>query len=103
MATEFKLTPNPTFKATVKIPRAGDGDGELTFTFKHHPLNELADKEKLEGKTALDFITEIATGWALGDEFNRENLETLMNNYPGALKAITETYYRELLGNREKN
>ncbi|ELY2773147.1 phage tail assembly chaperone, partial [Cronobacter sakazakii] len=27
----------------------------------------------------------------------------LMNNYPGALKAITETYYRELLGNREKN
>lgn len=103
MATKFSLQPKPTFKANVLIPRAGDTDGELTFTFKHMPLKELSDLEKLDDKSALDFILEIATAWALPDEFNRENLETLLDNYPGALRAVTETYYRELLGNREKN
>lgn len=103
MSTKFTLAPNPTFKANVKIPRAGAGDGELTFTFRHKPLNELAQLEKLDDKTALDFLEEITAAWALPDEFSRENLEVLLNNYPGALKAITETYYRELLGNREKN
>ena len=103
MAAKFTLQPNPTFKANVKIPRAGDEDGELTFTFKHMPLDELSDLEKLDDKTALDFLVEITTAWALPDEFTRENLEVLLNNYPGALTAITETYYRELLGNREKN
>ncbi|ELQ6264054.1 phage tail assembly chaperone [Cronobacter sakazakii] len=103
MTTRFTLQPKPTFKADVKIPRAGDEDGVLTFTFKHYPLDQLAKMENLDEKTALDFVADIAVAWALPDEFSRENLETLLNNYPGALKAITETYYRELLGNREKN
>lgn len=103
MASKFTLQPNPTFKANVKIPRAGDEDGELTFTFKHIPLKELAALEKMDDKTALDFIEGITTAWALPDEFNRDNLDMLLNNYPGALQSITETYYRELLGNRQKN
>ncbi|ELY4453602.1 hypothetical protein SMZ63_000083 [Cronobacter sakazakii] len=103
MTTKFALHPNPTFKADVKIPRAGEEDGVLTFTFKHYPLDQLAQMEKLDEKTAIDFVADIAAAWALPDEFSLENLETLLNNYPGALKAITETYYRELLGNREKN
>ncbi|BBQ83451.1 hypothetical protein WP3W18E02_19800 [Klebsiella sp. WP3-W18-ESBL-02] len=103
MATKFTLQPAPTFKADVKIPRAGAEDGELTFTFKHMPLDQLSQLEKLDGKTALDFITDITAAWALPEKFTRENLEVLMNNYPGALKSITATYYRELLGNREKN
>ncbi|WP_426448136.1 phage tail assembly chaperone [Siccibacter colletis] len=103
MPTKFTLQPKPTFKTTVKIPRPGEDDGELTFTFKHHPLDVLADLEKLDEKTAIDFIAEIAEGWALPDEFNSENITMLMQNYPAAMAAITETYYRELLGNREKN
>ncbi|ELY4544122.1 hypothetical protein SNN69_002875 [Cronobacter sakazakii] len=103
MTTKFTLQPKPTFKANVTIPRAGDEDGVLTFTFKHHSLDNLAQLEKADEKTAADFLMDIVTGWALPDEFSRENLEILLNNYPGALKAITETYYRELLGNREKN
>lgn len=103
MGTKFSLQPKPTFKATVKIPRPGDAAGELTFTFKHHTLDVLRDLEKLEDKTAIDFICEIAEGWALPEEFNRENIDVLMQNYPAAMTAITETYYRELLGNREKN
>jgi hypothetical protein len=27
----------------------------------------------------------------------------LLENYPAAMKAIPETYYRELMGQREKN
>ncbi len=46
---------------------------------------------------------EIIAGWALPDAFNAENLSLLLENYPAAMKAITETYYRELLGQREKN
>ncbi|VAK71359.1 Domain of uncharacterised function (DUF1789) [Enterobacter hormaechei] len=42
MATKFTLQPKPTFKANVSIPRAGDEDGVLTFTFNHKPLKELA-------------------------------------------------------------
>lgn len=103
MATKFTLQPKPTFKANVTIPRAGDDDGVLTFTFNHKPLKELADLEKLEGKTATDFLMEIIAGWALPDAFNADNLGVLLENYPAAMKAIPETYYRELLGQREKN
>lgn len=102
MATKFTLQPKPTFKANVSIPRAGDEDGVLTFTFNHKPLKELADLEKLEGKTATDFLMEIISGWALPDTFNAENLSLLLENYPAAMRAIPETYYRELMGQREK-
>lgn len=50
MAVKFTLVPSPTFKADVKIPRAGLDDGELTFTFKHLPLNEVSNIEKLKGR-----------------------------------------------------
>lgn len=103
MATKFQLQPKPIFKANVSIPRAGDDDGVLTFTFRHKPVKELASLESLEGKTTIDFLHEITEGWALPDDFNRENLEMLLDNYPGAMKAIVTTYYRELTGNREKN
>ncbi|WP_034913034.1 phage tail assembly chaperone [Erwinia sp. 9145] len=103
MASKFQLHPNPTFKADVKIPRAGEEDGIVTFTFRHKPLKSLAELEGLEGKTAVDFLMEITEGWALPDEFERNNLETLLDNYPRALEAITRTYYTELMSNREKN
>ena len=103
MATKFLLQPKPTFKADVKIPRAGDDDGVITFNFRHKPLKELAALETMEGKTAVDFLVEIIEGWALPDTFSQENLEVLLDNYPGAMKAIVRTYYSELTGNREKN
>jgi Domain of unknown function (DUF1789). len=103
MATKFTLQPKPTFKANVTIPRAGDDDGVLTFTFNHKPLKELAELEKLDGKSLTDFLMDIIAGWALPDEFNAENLAILLENYPSAIKAIPEVYYRELMGQREKN
>lgn len=103
MATKFTLQPKPTFKANVTIPRAGEDDGVLTFTFNHKPLKELVEQEKMEGKSVTDFLLEIIAGWALPEAFNAENLALLLENYPAAVRAISETYYRELMGQREKN
>ena len=48
MSAIFKLQPNPVFKADVAIPRAGEEDGVLNFTFKHRPKKELAELEDIE-------------------------------------------------------
>lgn len=103
MASKFQLQPKPTFKVDVSIPRAGDEDGVITIIFKHKPLKELSSIETMEGKNAVDFLLDITEAWALPDEFNRENLETLLDNYPRALEAVTKAYYDELMANRQKN
>lgn len=103
MSIEFTLQPQPRFKADVAIPRAGLEAGIVTFTFKHLPLNDLAEMEKRKNQTGLDFVEHITAAWALPDELNRDNLTKLANNYPQAIEAIIHTFYRELLGQREKN
>lgn len=111
--TQFSLIPNPTFSVTASIPRAGAEDGKLTFTFRHKTLEELramdAKMQKAaEGKKAViepqaDYLMEIVEGWALSDEFNRENVIVLLQNYPRAFDSIGMAYTKELMGIREKN
>jgi len=103
MATKFELQPKPTFKANVEIPRAGEDAGVLTFTFRHKSADQIKEMEKREGATAVDFLSEIIEGWALPEPYTRENLTVLLDNYLGAAGAITEQYYAELMGHREKN
>ena len=87
MASKFQLQPKPTFKVDVSIPRAGEDDGVITFTFKHKPLKELSSIETMEGKNAVDFLLDITEAWALPDEFNRDNLEPLLDNNKHAIEA----------------
>lgn len=111
--SKFSLIPNPTFSATASIPRAGAEDGKLTFTFRHKTLEELhAMDERLqktaEGKKAViepqaDYLMEIVEGWALPDEFTRDNVIILLQNYPRAFDSIGRAYTKELMGIREKN
>lgn len=111
--SKFSLIPNPTFSITVGIPRAGAEDGKLTFTFRHKTLEELRvmDEElhkAAEGKKDLtgpqaDYLMEVIDGWALPDEFNRDNLIVLLKNYPRAYDSIGLAYTKELMGIREKN
>lgn len=117
MPKKFTLVPDATFKKDVIIPRAGAEDGVLTFTFKHktrsqletleNVLREAAEKQAKAGESsnspAVAFISEIAEGWALPDEFNDENIEVLLENYPRAFDSIAMTYTRELMALREKN
>ena len=111
--TKFTLIPNPTFSTTASIPRAGTEDGKLSFTFRHKTLDELrAMDEKLqksaEGKKSAvepqtDYLMEIVEGWALPDEFTRDNVVVLLLNYPRAFDSIGLAYTKELMGLREKN
>lgn len=111
--TKFSLIPNPTFSVTASIPRAGVEDGKLTFTFRHKTLEELRSMdEKLqkaaEGKKAAiepqaDYLMEIVEGWALSDEFTRDNVIVLLKNYPRAFDSIGLAYTKGLMGIREKN
>lgn len=117
MAMKFTLNPNPTFKCAVTIPRAGDDDGVLTFTFKHKRRSEIEALEKklTEGVEALksdqnfsneptaDYVLEISEGWGLPDEFNRKNIIELLENYPRAFDSIAAAYTREMMALREKN
>ncbi|MFU0882689.1 phage tail assembly chaperone [Kluyvera cryocrescens] len=111
--TKFSLIPNPIFSVTASIPRAGADDGKLTFTFRHKTLEELrAMDEKMqkaaEGKKNLtepqaDYLMDIVDGWALPDEFTRDNVIVLLQNYPRAFDSIGMAYTKELMGIREKN
>ncbi|KER01516.1 phage tail assembly chaperone [Photorhabdus temperata] len=102
--SQITLNPNPTFKEVVKITVPGGGEGELTFEFKHYPLSKLAEMGKQDGMTNDKFIMFIANGWGFKEhEFNQENLDTLLDNYPQAYEAIITTYYKSLGLFREKN
>lgn len=108
--TKFSLIPNPTFSVTASIPRAGAEDGKLTFTFRHKTLDELRAmdeqlQKKAEGKKAsiepqADYLMEIVEGWALPDEFTRDNVIVLLKNYPRAFDSIGLAYTKELMGTK---
>ena len=117
MATKFTLTPNPTFMVTAIIPRAGEEDGKVLFTFKHKRRSEIEmlEKDLREGMSAdheakkagtssmVKFIMDIATDWDLEDAFNIENVTEMLENYPRAFDAISLAFTRELMAIREKN
>ncbi|WP_294833366.1 phage tail assembly chaperone [uncultured Gilliamella sp.] len=101
---KFKLVADPTFKCKVLIPRAGQDEGEIELTFKHYIRDKLVELEdELKDKPMIDFVMKLVSGWSLNEEFNKENMNILLNNYPAAIQAITSTYYKEMLGQREKN
>lgn len=105
MTVALKLNPDPTFRAKVGIPVAGAEKPALVeFTFKHRPRSVLGPwAEQTKGAKDVDLVLDCATGWELTDEFNRENVERLCDNYPGAGLAVLRTYMTELAGLREKN
>ena len=111
--TTFSLIPNPTFSTVASIPQAGKEDGKLTFTFRHKTLDELrAMDEQLQKKAngqksavepQADYLMDIVEGWALPDDFTRDNVIVLLKNYPRAFDSIGLAYTKELMGIREKN
>lgn len=101
---KFKLVAEPTFKCNVFIPRAGQEDGQIELTFNHYSADKLTKLEdEVKDKQIIDLVMKIVQGWSLDEEFNQENMQILLNNYPAAWRAITDTYYKEMLGQREKN
>lgn len=100
----LKLAAEPTFKAPVRIPIAGGEPEPVVFTFRHRKASELIEfKEWVKGKANLETVEACVAGWALTDEFSKANIERLLDNYPGAARAILDTYLSEHYGYRLGN
>jgi hypothetical protein len=105
--TEFQLTPDDTFPATVDIPRPGRKPAKLKLIFKHKDEDQL--KEWLAGakdaKTDADWLLGIVGGWeGVAGEFSPEALATLVRNYHApAVTAIVDKYLAELTEARRGN
>lgn len=103
----FKLNPSPQFDASVAIPVPGKEPQTLVLVFKHMNREEtaayftgIAKSEKIVASTLMGIVA----GWKNVDaEFNEENLQKLIDNYHGAVKAIYEAYGTELAEGRRKN
>lgn len=104
----FVLQPKPTFKSEVII-NTPQGEGKVKFEFKHMGRKSLkAFFESLgEGDTARqdsEALLDLVAGWEGVDEkFSPEALDTLLDNYPSAAKAIFEAYNRGLFEGKQKN
>lgn len=101
---KLTLTPNPTFQAKVGISVPGKGKVPTEFTFRHMSRKDLlAWIEASKDKSDVDCILEIATGWELDDEFNRDNVAALCDTYLSAGSEIVGEWMQELRGARVKN
>jgi hypothetical protein len=105
----FKLKPNPTFKSVVTIPTPGVPSGtRLPLVFRHKTKKEFLEfYTTLTGdavKSDVDVVFELVAGWEdVEVEYNKQNLEELLDNYPAAALAIMDAYRVELLEARVKN
>lgn len=119
---KFSIKQNPTFKASVKIPRVGGEPLEVSFTFKaldRVSLAKLFDSWRKEttallaaaqeaGEDGNEYtledwaekeiavqvkqVKDITVGWNFEDEFNDENIELLVNTSVSVTDAIIEQY-----------
>lgn len=97
----FKLDPNPTFKAKVKIPVPGASSlPSIEFEFRHKTKTELkAFLERIQADPSkeVEQLEEIIVTWSGTDaEYGRDSLARLLDNYPAAGAAIAGAYVREL-------
>ena len=102
----FKLQSEPTFWAAVEVSKPGkDRPERLDMEFKWLERDKLKDfLLSLEGRDDEEVISEIVVGWRGVDaEFSRENLATLLRNYPQSPVAIFTTFRAEMLHAKTKN
>lgn len=104
----FALQPKPIFKMTVDIPTT-NGPQPIKFEFKHMGRKALkAFFASLgEGETARedkDALMDLVAGWdGVDAKFDAEALDTLLDNYPGAARAIFDGYNKGLFEGGQKN
>ena len=101
---KFSLKANPTFTAKVGFPQAGGDTVDVSLTFKHRTKSGLDEfLTSRADRTDVDAFLEMVVGWELSDEFNRENVETLLENHIGVALATYKTYIDQLVQHRAKN
>ena len=104
MTKAFSLTPSPTFTSTIKFSVAGGDTASLKIDYRHKTTAELDDYlKRIKKMTDLDAAMEIVASWELSEEFSRENVEKLFQNYGGSARAVLQSYVSELTGARQGN
>lgn len=101
----FRLEPNPTFRAKIKIPVPGQTSAVLDIEFRHK-TRKAAMKfgQSLEGRDEVEALEEIIVNWSnCEQDYSRDALAQLIENYPGAFLAITAGYADELVHGRRGN
>lgn len=103
----LKVKANPTFKAPVEIPRAGEAPAKITVEFRHKTDEEVdafwqrANEEKLSNHAAL---CELIVGWeGVDTPFSPDALMQVLQNYQAAGQALIRAYFDELSGARKGN
>jgi hypothetical protein len=105
---KFSLDAAPTFKAPVPIPIPGRNNPEkIEFTFKFRPRDEFntwvkALDSRKDPDDEIGVVKDMVTGWELAEPFDDEHLTQLLQNYPGAAQAISETYITEQTGQKHR-
>lgn len=95
---KLTLVANPTFTAKVGIPVAGGEPVPVQFTFRHRTKKQIEEWMRTRAdKSDADSFMDMVEGWDLDDPFNRESVETLLENYAGAALATYRAYIDELL------
>jgi hypothetical protein len=101
---KLKLIANPTFKSKVGIPVAGGEPVEVEFTFKHRTKTALDEFIKSRAdKSDTDTFMEMVEGWDLADEFNKNSVDLLLENYIGTALATYRVYVDQLIQSKLKN
>lgn len=104
MSFKVKLSERlPDFPITVKFQLPNGVEAEIKFTAKHRSASEIQSLYAREDVKDHEFITEIASGWDLEDEFNQENAKKLVDQFPASALALTQSYMAALAGVRVKN
>lgn len=102
MAEKAKLSLNApvTFRATVAIPVAGSKPIDVEFEFRHRTKSQLtAWISERAGAPDIDSFLDMVVAWpGLTDEFNRENVDRLLETHAGAATATYIRYIDELTG-----
>lgn len=107
----FKLNPNPTFKAAVKVTVPGGDPLPIEFEFKHKTRTGLGEwKKNLEGKNDMEIVPEFIAGWSgvineTGDQepWSVEAFANLCENYHAAVIEVYDGYLLALTESRAKN
>ena len=111
----FKLQPEPTFWADVKV-KTTEGEQCFKMQFKH--LDRIGYSDWLEAVTKIakdlpqktrvkkevDLFMQVCCGWDVAEtEFDRKALDLLVRNYLSAGSAIVVAYSEGIVGAQVKN
>lgn len=104
---EFSLTPAPTFRASVDIPRPGADPAKLSFVFHHKDQDQLQEwlASASGAKSDAAWLMGVVAGWDIaGAEFSEAALAELIRKYHSrVVTAIVDAYLAELTETRRGN